>query len=128
MVIFSYNPEFHILTVSTQSERRLVVAPGDFQSEIGCPIYMGYYGDWAPECLVSRLQDLDGDGTYTWMTTDIPVGQWEVKIAINGSWDENYGLNAEPHGPNIPFQVTRSGSQVTFSYNSRTNDLTITIK
>lgn len=126
LVVFSYNPEFHILTVSAQSERRLVTAPGDFQSEIGCPEYMGYYGDWAPECLLSRLQDLDGDGTYTWITTDIPAGLWEVKIAINGSWDENYGANGEPAGENIPFEVRRAGSQVTFSYNSRTNRLTIT--
>ena len=37
----------------------IAVAPGSFQSELGCP------GDWQPDCLRSWLQDPDGDGIYT---------------------------------------------------------------
>ena len=62
--------------------------PGSFQSELGCP------GDWDPDCLRSWLQDLDGDGIYTFATTAIPAGSYEGKVAINESWDENYGRAA----------------------------------
>ena len=62
-----------------------MTAPGSFQSELGCP------GDWDPGCLRSWLQDPDGDGRYTMSTTALPPGSYEVKAAINQSWDENYG-------------------------------------
>src|SRR5512133_1602646 len=41
----------------------IAVAPGDFQSELGCP------GDWQADCLRSWLQDPDGDGIYSFVTT-----------------------------------------------------------
>ena len=63
----------------------IAVAPGSFQSELGCP------GDWDPSCLRSWLEDPDGDGIYTFETTALPAGSYETKVAINESWDENYG-------------------------------------
>ena len=70
----------------------LYTAVGDFQSELGCP------GDWQPDCLKSWLQDPDGDGIFTFTTTAIPPGAYEGKVAINESWDENYGANATRDG------------------------------
>ncbi len=77
------------------------MAPGSFQSELGCP------GDWQPDCLRSWLQDPDGDGIYTFRTSALPAGSYEVKVAINESWDENYGAGGVPNGANIAF--TRRG-------------------
>ena len=53
----------------TASRSTIAVAPGSFQSELGCP------GDWDPSCLRSWLQDPDGDGTYTFATTVSPGRQ-----------------------------------------------------
>ena len=77
----------------------IAVAPGSFQSELGCP------ADWDPSCLRSWLEDPDGDGIYTFETTALPVGDYETKVAINESWDENYGQGGVPGGANIPFSV-----------------------
>src|SRR5262245_45648801 len=78
-VKFYYDHKTHWVTDNKSSV--IAVAPGSFQSELGCP------GDWDPGCLRSWLQDPDGDGTYTLETTALPVGNYETKVAINESWD-----------------------------------------
>ncbi len=97
----------------------LVVAPGSFQSELGCP------ADWSPDCLRSWMQDPDADGIYVFATTAIPVGDYEVKAAIGGTWDVNYGADGVAGGANITFSVTEDGQQVNFAYNSFDNNLYI---
>ncbi len=99
----------------------IVTSPGSFQSELGCP------GDWDPGCLRSWLQDVDGDGTYTFTTTALPPGSYEAKAAINESWSENYGAGGVRDGANIPFAVAVANSTVDFSYVASTHVLTITV-
>jgi len=104
----------------TDNQRSVIaVAPGSFQSELGCA------NDWDPSCLRSWLQDPDGDGVYTFLTTAIPAGSYEGKVAINESWDENYGVNGDPGGANLSFIVPEDGAETLFSYNSADNVLTI---
>ncbi|HEX6386730.1 MAG TPA: pullulanase-type alpha-1,6-glucosidase, partial [Anaerolineae bacterium] len=93
--------------------------PGSFQDEIGCP------GEWAPDCLRSWLQDPDGDGLYVFRTTSIPAGDYEAKVAIGESWDENYGEGGAPDGPNIAFNIPADDTLMNFVYDSRSNVLTI---
>ena len=119
LVKFYYDDKTHWITDSHNSI--IATVPGSFQSELGCP------GDWDPGCLRSWLQDPDGDGTYTFVTTAIPPGDYEAKVAINESWDENYGQGGVPNGANIPFSVLNAGTPVTFSYNSTSHVLTITV-
>ena len=90
----------------------IAVAPGSFQSELGCP------GDWDPGCLRSWLEDPDGDGIYTFETTALPAGSYETKVAINESWDENYGAGGVPGGANIAFTVPADNAKVTFTYDA----------
>ena len=115
-VKFYYDHSTHWVT----SNRNAVIAtvPGSFQSELGCS------GDWDPSCLRSWLQDADGDGTYTFSTTAIPAGSYEAKVAIDESWDQNYGQGGTPGGANIPFTVTQ-GARVDFAYVAATHVLTI---
>src|SRR5205814_1711074 len=87
--------------------------------ELGCP------GDWMPDCRASELLDPDGDGVYTFTTTAIPAGSYEVKVAHNLSWDENYGAGGVPGGANIPFFVAAGGDRTTFSYVLATHILTV---
>ena len=93
--------------------------PGDFQAAIGCP------GDWQPDCLRSWLQDPDGDGIYTFLTDAIPAGEYEAKVAINQSWDENYGADGAQDGANIAFSVPADNAPMIFNYDAITHLLTI---
>ncbi len=97
----------------------IAVAPGSFQSELGCP------GDWQPDCLRSWLQDPDGDGIYGFSTRDIPAGNYEVKVAHNESWNENYGAGGAQNGANIAFSVPNSGDLIVFTYDPVTHILDI---
>ncbi len=116
-VKFYYDHKSHWVTDNKSSV--IATVPGSFQSELGCP------NDWQPDCLRSWLQDPDGDGIYSFETTVIPAGSYEAKVAINESWDENYGQGGVPNGPNIGFTVPTNGAKVTFSYNAGTHVLTI---
>ncbi|WP_224244632.1 pullulanase-type alpha-1,6-glucosidase [Hyalangium gracile] len=111
-VKFYYDPVSHYVR---DDVARIMVAPGSFQSEIGCP------GDWQPDCLKSWLQDPDGDGIFTFRTTAIPAGSYEAKVAINEKWDENYGDN----GNNVGFTVPNAGEEMVFTFNATTKKVTI---
>src|SRR5262245_47831120 len=105
--------------VPAAADGPIVTAPGSFQSELGCP------GDWMPDCRASELLDPDGDGVYTFTTTAIPAGSYEVKIAHNLSWAENYGAGGVPGGANIPFFVAANGDRTTLRYVLATHVLTV---
>ena len=70
-VKFYYDHKSHWIT--DNQNYKIAVAPGSFQSEIGCP------GDWDPGCLRSWLQDPDGDGTYSFSTTAISCRELRVQ-------------------------------------------------
>ncbi len=118
-VKFYYDHKSHWATDNRGSV--IAVAPGSFQSELGCA------GDWDPSCLRSWLQDVDGDGTYTFETTALPQGSYETKVAINESWDENYGEGGALGGANIAFAVPFDNAKVTFSYNATSHVLTVDV-
>jgi len=116
-VKFYYDHKTHWVTDNASSV--IAVAPGSFQSELGCG------SDWDPGCLRSWLQDPDGDGIYSFVTTALPAGSYEGKVALNESWDVNYGQGGVQNGPNIPFTVPVNNAKITFTYDSTTHVLTI---
>lgn len=100
-------------------EPDLVVLPGTFQSELGCS------GDWQPACENTAL--IYDASTDLWLGEfDIPAGDYEYKVALNGSWAQNYGAGAVADGPNIPLAVAED-STVTFSYDHNTGIVTDSI-
>ncbi|GAA1808969.1 pullulanase-type alpha-1,6-glucosidase [Agromyces neolithicus] len=94
----------------------LVTVPGSHNSEMGCA------GDWAPGCEVAKLT-LRADGIYAG-TFDVPAGDHEYKVAVNGSWDVNYGANGEPNGPNVTY--SHPGGPITFYWNPTTKVISST--
>ena len=111
-VKFYYDDGTHWVTDDHNSV--IAVAPGSFQSELGCA------SDWDPSCLRSWLQDPDGDGVGRFSTTALPPGDYESKVAIDEAWTENYGAGGIPDGPNIVFSVMHHGDVVTFAYDQTT--------
>ena len=112
-VKFYYDHETHWITDNVNSV--IAAAVGSFQSELGCS------GDWQPWCLQSWLQDPDGDGVYEYSTVDIPVGNYECKVALDESWDVSYPAS------NVPFSVAQSGDEVTFVYDSSSNQVDVQV-
>jgi len=104
------------------SQPNAVNIPGTHQDELGCP------GEWQPECENTMLSYDEED--------DVWQGSYEIqpandddkkgpryKVALNGSWDENYGANATANGPDIPLVVALP-TQVKFYYDHKTHWIT----
>ncbi|HEU4903876.1 MAG TPA: SpaA isopeptide-forming pilin-related protein, partial [Flavisolibacter sp.] len=117
-VTFIYNPETHVVTYTVAAIT--VVLPGNFQSELGCP------GDWMPDCDATRLT-YDATNRVWSGTFTIPAGNWEYKVALNNSWDENYGLGGLPNGPNISLYLA-TPSTITFVYDPVTHLVSLVYK
>ncbi len=96
----------------------IAVAAGSFQSELGCA------QDWDPSCLRSWLQDADGDGFYRFKAA-LPAGDYQVKVAINESWQINYGAGGVANGDNIEFTVPADCNEIEFVFDAVSNILTI---
>ncbi|PPK97372.1 pullulanase-type alpha-1,6-glucosidase [Kineococcus xinjiangensis] len=90
-----------------------VALVGTLQSELGCP------GDWQPECTQSFLQPVAGSPGLYRATFDVPAGKYDFKVALNGSWSENYGAGGAAGGANI--SLTAPGGPVTFTYDHSTH-------
>ena len=112
-VTFYYDHASHWVTDNVNSV--IATAAGDFQFELGCP------DDWQPQCLRSWLQDLDGDGTYTFATTAIPAGSYEFKVALNEGWGTAFPAD------NVAFSVSGDDT-VSFSYVAATNAVDVTVE
>ena len=112
-VAFTYHPDTHILDIS---QINMVSVPGSYQTEVGCS------ADWDPACTLTVLTE-GGDGLYRGTFT-IPAGDYECKVAINGSWDENYGAGGVRDGDNIPFSLSADG-EVSFTFHPDTHILDI---
>jgi len=93
----------------------LVTLVGSLQSELGCP------GDWQPECTATQLLPVDGEPGVYRATFDVPAGGYATKVALNGSWTENYGAGGAAGGADIPLDAP--GGPVTFTYDHATHQL-----
>ena len=118
-VTFYYDHKNHWVTDNLNEV--IATVPGSYQTMIGCP------GDWDPGCLRTWLQDPDGNGVYTFTTIAMP-GDFEGKVAINESWDENYGVGGVAgDGDNYTFTVVNANSPLDFAYDHVSHLLTITV-
>jgi LPXTG-motif cell wall-anchored protein len=110
-VTFYYDPVSHWATDNLNSQ--IISAAGTFQLQTGCT------GDWAPDCLRTWLQDIDGDGIYT-LTITLTPGTYEYKITFSEGWT---GAVGKPDGTNLAFTLTEAGT-VTITYDSHTGHVT----
>ena len=115
-VKFYYDHKTHWVTDNINTV--IATVPGSFQSNLGCP------GDWQPDCLRSWLQDPDGDGVFSF-TAFLPGGDYEGKVAISESWDENYGQGGVQNGPNVAFTVPGAFAEMMFTFDYASKILTI---
>jgi len=124
---------FTILTLIFPSAAQSVIAQnipqpetvtiaGTMQSELGCD------GDWMPSCAITNLT-FDANSGIWKGTFEVTPGNDQdkkgprYKVALNGSWDENYGMNAKQGGADIPLVVDQP-TMVTFYYDHKTHVIT----
>jgi hypothetical protein len=93
---------------------------GSLQSELGCP------ADWDPACETSHLAFDSTDGLWK-ATFTLPAGSYEYKVAIDDSWDVNYGAGGALNGGNIVLEVPAGGASVTFVWDQVTHVPTHTV-
>ena len=114
-VTFYYDRATH--RVWNTATDQTVTLPGTFQKSLGCS------ENWQAQCLAPLLEPV-GDGTYTYSTTALPEGDYEFKVAIGGSDNENYGQDGAVGGTNYQF-ATKANKLVTFTYDSSTHKVAI---
>ncbi|UKA55403.1 glycosidase [Arthrobacter sp. FW305-BF8] len=103
-------------STETIEQPAAVAVAGDFNTLLGAP------ENWAPQYdeAQMKLDELD----QLWkISAEIPAGYYNFKIALNRSWDENYGAFGAFDGAN--HELHHSGGQLTIRYNHRTRDITV---
>lgn len=81
---------------------------------------LGNSGDWDPASAKTQMA-YQGNGLYTFTGT-LPAGDFEYKIAVGGSWNENYGDGGVSGGNNIKLTLADQ-KEVTFYYNDNTHSI-----
>eukprot|EP00808_Paulinella_micropora_P026282 g55303.t1 len=74
--------------------------------------------DWDPADDVGRMAF---NGTLFTLLLHVPAGLWEWKIALNGTWEVNFGKNGMAGGENIKLKVEAKEASVLFEYNPSTH-------
>ncbi len=80
-----------------------VTIAGSLQSELGCS------GDWQPDCAAQPARLRRGRRGLAGHASRCPAGSYEYKAALNDSWDENYGANAQRERSQHPAEPRRRG-------------------
>ncbi|MCB0205830.1 MAG: hypothetical protein KDH89_13490, partial [Anaerolineae bacterium] len=99
--------------VSDTTRHVVATAVGDWPEAIGGV-------NWSPANLKTWMKDPDGDGVYAFSAA-LPAGDYQFKVAMNESWDVSYPAD------NVPFTVPAGGSDVTFLFDSATNDVSFEV-
>jgi arabinogalactan oligomer / maltooligosaccharide transport system substrate-binding protein len=97
----------------------MVNLPGSYQDKVGCG------AQWDPACEATAMVKGD-DGRYR-LTVQIPTGDYEFKVALDGAWTVNFGSDGAQDGPNYTLSLP-ADSKVTFTYNPDTQLVEVTIE
>ena len=103
-------------SVETIEQPDAVAVAGDFNVLIGAP------ANWAPQYDEAQME-LDQADQLWKIAADIPAGFYTFKIALNRSWDENYGAFGVFDGPN--HEVHHTGGLLVIQYDHRTRDIVL---
>src|SRR5215211_2309055 len=123
MMFASFSPLFAFIShAQSDANPESVNIPGTHQDALGCA------GEWVPDCentmLVYDEEDDVWQGTYEIQPgNDADKKGPRYKVALNSSWNENYGQNATPGGTDIPLVVDEP-TRVKFYYDHKTHWIT----
>ena len=104
------------VSAETIEQPEAVAVAGDFNVLLGAP------ANWAPQYDEAQME-LDLVDQLWKIAADIPAGFYTFKIALNRSWDENYGAFGAFDGPN--HEVHHGGGLLVIQYDHRTRDIVL---
>jgi pullulanase len=113
LVILAVLSGLALVFTSAQSNR-IVTLPGTIQKALGGK-------EWEPKDEITRMTEVSAD-VYEFVAA-FPKGKYEYKVAINQSWDENYGKNGEKGGANLTLDVPNDNTIVKFVFNYATKKI-----
>ena len=102
--------------VETLPQPEAVAIAGDFNKLLGAP------EDWAPQYDEAQMEFNPLVQLWT-LTAELPAGFYTYKIALNRSWDENYGAFGARDGAN--HELNHDGGPVTITYDHATRDIVV---
>lgn len=108
--------EYKPITQNTPQPKAVTIS-GTIQSKLGC------MSDWQPGCEKTLLTYFPEYDVWAGGPWDLPKGDYEYKVALNKSWDENYGADAARGGPNISLSLP-APEKVMFYYDHKTHWVT----
>ena len=100
-VKFYYDHKTH--WIADSFNKMIIVATGDFQTQLGCE------NDNDPTCLRSWLEDPEGDGTYSFVTSALKAGTYSLSFFLKEDSDQPLGEAQE-------FTVQADGDEIYFGY------------
>lgn len=109
-------PAAPAVSVETIEQPDAVAVAGDFNVLIGAP------ANWAPQYDEAQME-LDQVDQLWKIAADLPAGYYTFKIALNRSWDENYGAFGVFDGPN--HEVHHGGGLLVIQYDHSTRDIVL---
>jgi hypothetical protein len=92
--------------------------PGNYQAAAG----LG--SDWDPAAPAVVAEDSNHDGVWKLDTGTIPAGDFEYKVALDGTWVVNYGLGGVRDGANITMTQPTSGGPLSFYFDAMDKSIT----
>jgi maltose-binding protein MalE len=98
----------------------MVNVPGSYQAKAGCA------ADWAPDCEATAMTKGD-DGLWKSGPFKLPAGDYEFKVAMDGAWTLNYGMEGKQDGDNYKVTLAADG-EISFTFDPATNLLTFEVK
>lgn len=104
------------VSTETIEQPAAVAVAGDFNILLGAP------ANWAPQYDESQME-LDLVDQLWKLAADVPAGSYSFKIALNRSWDVNYGAFGAFDGAN--HEVHHGGGLLVIHYDHRTRDILV---
>ncbi len=98
----------HPLQVA-QAQSQKVVLAGTIQAALGGK-------PWDASGEVTQMMEVS-PGVYA-LTAAFPKGRYEYKVAVGGSWNENYGKDGAAGGANIALEIKADKTIVKFVFDS----------
>lgn len=100
--------------VATTGQPAAVAIAGDFSTKLGAP------ENWQPHFDEVQMK-LDQTDSLWKLTAELPAGFYTYKVALDRSWEENYGAFGVRDGANHEFH--HDGGALTFHYDHKTRDV-----
>lgn len=114
------NAALKIRSLISGAAAGMVNVPGSYQAKAGCA------ADWAPDCEATAMTKGD-DGLYKSGPFSLTAGDYEFKVAMDGAWTLNYGVDGKQDGDNYKVTLAADGT-ISFVFDPATNLLTWEVK